>query len=159
MNSHSSLALASSSHSHLSPPSFCWLEWFIHISNLASWWNVNNVCVPEGSWLVTAEYILSPRSSIPACHLYTWEWIKITSTKENELARTSVAASNCMGRFYCTSAGAQNIFLFQLTLSQMCRWCLPQSMAHWSALSAQCIRRQILCKSNILNKALKQHSS
>lgn len=46
MNSHS-FSLSSSPHCHLSPPSFCWLEWFIHISCTVSWWNVNNVRVPE----------------------------------------------------------------------------------------------------------------
>lgn len=34
---------------HLSPPSFCWLEWFSRISNSLPWQNLNSVCSPRAA--------------------------------------------------------------------------------------------------------------
>lgn len=48
---------------HLSPQSFCWLEWFIHISNSVTWRNMNNVCISLASFI--------------SILIFTWAWLKM----------------------------------------------------------------------------------
>lgn len=70
----------------LSPLSFCWLQWFIHISNSAAWPNINNVCVPQAAswshlsthpsvWLSFTSCWLQPDLTWPHWILYKgWMW-------------------------------------------------------------------------------------
>lgn len=51
-------------HAHLSP--LRRLEWFIHISNLVSWWNLNNVRVSLG-WLAGPTWIQSEPTYLHPC--------------------------------------------------------------------------------------------